>query len=66
MDKPIIQSMDANPFREDNPHAVIIHVNQTVVNNNNSCMDCLYTYMCISMFSRFLCVPCVVLQCCFH
>lgn len=64
MEKPILQIMEPNPFSDE--QRIVIHVNQTVVNNNSnsdSCMDCLKTYMCITIISRFLCVPCFVLGC---
>ena len=65
MEKPLIYSMEPNPFREQGTQTVIhVHVNQTV--NNNSCMECLETYLCINMFTQFLCFPCAVLQCCLH
>ena len=67
MEKPLIYSMEPNPFRDEGPQTVIhVHVNQTMNNNNNSCMDCLYTYLCINAFTHALCFPCMILQCCFH
>lgn len=70
MEKPTIQSMDANPFQkfdqqppQPQGHTVIV-VNQTVVNQEPSCLAYLEGYLCISIFSRFLCVPCIIIGCC--
>ena len=66
MEKPLIYVMEPNPFREEGTQTVIIHVNQTVNTSNNNCMECLETYLCISIFSRIICIPFCLAGCCFH